>query len=57
MFLDFNKKRIYKKGSAIFLHCKGNHPYTGGCVAVGRARMVEILRNITPGAKICIYRK
>ncbi|MDD2957095.1 MAG: Ig-like domain-containing protein [Lachnospiraceae bacterium] len=57
MFLDYNKECIYKKGSAIFLHCKGNSGYTAGCIAVSRSNMIKIIRAAEPGAKICIYPK
>lgn len=57
MFLDYNKDNVYKKGSAIFLHCKGRNKYTSGCIALSENRMVQILKRVTKGAKICIYRK
>ena len=55
MFFDYNKENIYGKGSAFFLHVKGNYGYTGGCVAVSRANMIKILQTCEKGAKICIY--
>ena len=55
--LDYNKKCIYLKGSAIFLHCFGNHTYTEGCIAVSEKDMKKILRNTTTHTKICIYRQ
>lgn len=55
--LDYNKACTYKKGSAIFLHCKGKYSYTAGCIAVSQKNMVKIMKNIEPGAKICIYKK
>ena len=55
MFLDYNKECTLGKGSAIFLHCKGNSGYTAGCVAVSQENMIKILRSVEPGAKICIY--
>ena len=57
MFLDYNSANTPGKGSAIFLHCKGNSGYTAGCVAVSRQNMIEILRQVTDGARICIYHK
>ena len=57
MFLDYNKECIYKKGSAIFLHCTGYSTYTAGCVAVDQANMIKIIQNAEKGAKICIYDK
>ena len=57
MFLDHNKKCIYPKGSAIFLHCSGGYTYTGGCIAVSEPDMIKILQTVEKGAKICIYHK
>lgn len=57
LFLNYNPKHKYKKGSAIFLHCKGKKPYTAGCIAVSQSNMKKILKNAEPGTKICIYRK
>ena len=55
MFLDYNKDCVYGKGSAIFLHCTGSNPYTGGCIAVSQENMIKIIQNAKSGAKICIY--
>jgi len=55
MFFDYNKKNVYGKGSAFFLHVKGNSGYTMGCVAVSRRNMIKILKTCRKGAKICIY--
>lgn len=41
--LDFNPENIYPLGSAIFFHCKGSKPYTGGCVAVDEDFLRSIL--------------
>ena len=57
MVLNYNPKHKYKKGSAIFLHCKGKQPYTAGCIAVSRKSMKKIIKNAEAGARICIYRK
>jgi len=54
---DYNKKCIYKKGAAIFLHCTGSNPYTGGCVAVKEKYMKKIMKTVDKNAKICIYPK
>ena len=54
---DYNKKNKYGKGSAIFLHCFGYHPYTLGCVSVSRKNMKKILRSCGENTKVCIYRK
>ena len=42
-------------GSAIFIHCKSYNPYTGGCVALDRGHMIEILRSADAGLRICIF--
>ena len=55
--IDYNKKCIYKKGAAIFLHCTGSNPYTGGCVAVKEKYMKKIMKTVDKNAKICIYPK
>jgi L,D-peptidoglycan transpeptidase YkuD (ErfK/YbiS/YcfS/YnhG family) len=57
MFVDYNPECVYKKGSAIFLHCTGSNTYTGGCIAVSRRNMIRIIRNAQEGARICIYPK
>ena len=41
---DYNHQRIYSNGCNIFIHCKGNKPYTGGCIAFDEDKMIEILR-------------
>lgn len=55
--LNYNKKRVYKKGSAIFLHCTGSKKYTAGCVAVKEKYMKKIMKTVDKNAKICIYPK
>ncbi len=55
LFFDYNKENVYGKGSAIFLHCFGNYPYTMGCVAVAEENMIKILRMVDRNARICIY--
>ena len=53
--MGYNKKNVFGKGSALFLHCFGSNPYTGGCVAVSEENMVKILQNLTRRTRICIY--
>lgn len=55
LFFDYNKENIYGKGSAIFLHCFGNYPFTMGCIAVAEENMVKILRTVNGYGRICIY--
>ncbi len=42
---DFNKECVYPEGSNIFVHVKGQKPYTGGCISFDEDKMIEILRN------------
>ena len=44
LITDYNKACVYPKGSHIFIHVKGPRPYTGGCIALDEARMVQLLR-------------
>ena len=55
LFIDYNKNGIVGKGSAIFFHCVGGAPYTGGCIAVSEENMKQILQTIDKNARICIY--
>ena len=55
LFFDYNKENVYGKGSAIFLHCFGNYPFTMGCIAVAEENMVKILQTVDTHARICIY--
>ena len=56
LFFDFNTNPIrYGAGSAFFVHCTGSAPYTAGCIAVPQAKMIKIVRNVTAGARVCIY--
>lgn len=58
LFIDYNTNPVrYGRGSAIFFHCTGQAPYTGGCVAVPEAKMKKIIRSLTSGARLCIYAK
>lgn len=55
LFLDYNKEGVYGKGSAIFLHCKGNYRYTMGCIGVAEDKMVQIMQKVDANTRICIY--
>ncbi len=56
--MDFNKKGVFKKGSAIFLHCtKPGRKYTAGCIAVAEKKMKKIVKNTTKKTMIFIYPK
>ena len=54
LFLDYNRDGTPGLGSAIFFHCSGANPYTGGCVAVKEENMVTILKALEPGARVVI---
>lgn len=53
-FFDYNKECIVGKGSAIFFHCFGPNPYTGGCVAVSEENMIFILKNATLNTRLIV---
>ena len=55
--MGYNKKGVYKKGSALFMHCygKGNYTSTLGCVAVKKSNMKKILRLTNYQTRICIH--
>ena len=55
LFIDYNKDCVYGKGSAIFLHCRGNYPYTLGCISLSEEYMLKIIRSVDSNARICIY--
>ena len=56
--IGYNTDCVYKKGSAIFLHCTvPGHNYTAGCVAIPTKYMKKVLRSITDKTMICIYKK
>ena len=55
LFIDYNKEQAYGKGSAIFLHCFGNYPFTMGCISIAEENMVKILKSVDTNARICIY--
>lgn len=56
--LDYNRRCVYPKGSAIFLHCfGGKNAYTMGCIVVSEESMKQIVRHTTEHTKICIFKK
>ena len=58
LFFDYNTNPIkYGKGSAFFVHCSGGLSSTEGCIAVSTGNMKKIIRNVEPGARLCIYKK
>ena len=54
MNINYNEQAIPYKGSAIFLHCYGNSPYTAGCVALPEKYMIKVLRTVNKNAVIII---
>ena len=53
---DFNTNNEFGKGSAVFIHCMGVKPYTGGCIALPEDDMKYILQDAEPGLKIIIQK-
>ena len=43
---DYNSAGVYDEGSAFFLHCYSDHPWTEGCVAVPEDTMRYLLTRI-----------
>jgi len=52
--ISFNEEGTPGRGSAIFLHCTGPFPYTGGCVAVPEKIMKQILQAVRAGCAVII---
>lgn len=52
--LNYNEHNIYPEGSAIYLHCKGPKPFTGGCIAISQDNMELVLKTACPGFIVCI---
>lgn len=50
---NFNLDCIYPLGSAIFVHCKGSKTWTGGCIALDKRLLRQIL--ITADESLRIY--
>lgn len=44
LMTSYNEKCVVGLGSAIFVHCKGDKPYTAGCIAFDEDKMIEILK-------------
>ncbi len=51
--IGYNKSCVPGLGSGIFLHCSDND-YTHGCISVEEKIMIEILKELHPGAVIWI---
>ena len=57
IFFDYNPEGRVGLGFAIFLHCMGDKPYTGGCIAVDEDSMRKILCSVDEHARLCIFEK
>ena len=44
--MGYNAECTPGRGSALFLHCFGSNPYTGGCVAISEENMKFVLQNV-----------
>ncbi len=53
---DYNPNNEYGKGSAVFIHCMGVKPYTGGCIAIPEDVMRYILQDAESTMKIIIQK-
>ncbi len=52
--INYNEDGTPNLGSAIFLHCVGRRPYTGGCIAVPERIMSRILKAVKADCRIII---
>ena len=57
MHIDYNHDNTVGLGNSIFLHGKGNLPYTFGCVAIDEDFVKEILLKSDKNIRIIIHRK
>ena len=53
--INYNKKRILEKGSAIFVHLTKNYQPTAGCVGLRKKDLLILLKLINKKTKIKIY--
>ena len=55
MVIGFNiNPKIKGMGSSIFIHCKGDKPYTAGCIAINEENIVYLLKKIKQEVYIII---
>ena len=53
--ISYNAEGTPGLGSAIFLHCLGAvKPYTGGCVAIPKDKMVTVMQNVSEDCVVVI---
>ena len=50
----FNDSNTYPDGSAIFIHCKGVKPFTGGCIAIDQEYMETLLKCADKNMRVVI---
>lgn len=50
--ISYNDANTYPAGSAIFVHCKGQKPFTGGCIALNEEDMKTVLLAAENGMRI-----
>lgn len=56
--ISYNEKGVPGGGSAIFLHCFGFKPYTGGCISIPFDKMEYVMKNVDPDCVVVIdYQK
>jgi len=54
ILINYNKKRIPNKGSAIFIHLTKNYNPTAGCIALKKKDLIILLKIINKKSKIKI---
>ena len=53
--VSYNEEGTAGRGSAIFLHCLGPYkPYTGGCIAIPKAEMEKVMKNVDKDCVVVI---
>jgi L,D-peptidoglycan transpeptidase YkuD (ErfK/YbiS/YcfS/YnhG family) len=53
--INYNRLHTPGKGSALFMHCFGpKNPFTGGCIAVPKDKMLYVMKHIQPDCLIVI---
>lgn len=52
--ISYNEECVPGVGGAIFLHCTGKKTHTGGCVAIPRDCMAEVMRNVKEDCVVVI---
>lgn len=52
--ISYNEEGKAKLGSAIFLHCFSDNPYTAGGIEISEPHMQQVLTKVKPGCKVFI---